>query len=101
MPSEPDRASRFLQQGIAALAPQLTALHKLKPPDDLADDYAAALRASGRELSLLRSALHALNRGEDPVTAIRALQRRLGPVEDAAAGDWRSVGVAACTTVMG
>jgi hypothetical protein len=100
-PDEPEKAARFLRRGIAALAPQLTALHKLKPPDELADDYDAALRASDRELSLLRSTLHALDHGEDPVMAIRALQRKLDPDEDAAAGAWRAVGVHACTTLTG
>jgi hypothetical protein len=100
-PDEPEKAAQFLRQGVAALAPPLAALHKLKAPDDLADDYDAALRASDRELSLLRSTLHALDRGEDPVMAIRALQRKLDPDEDAAAGAWRAVGVHACTTLMG
>ena len=100
-PNDPDRALRFLRRGIAALAPQLTALHKLKPPSDLAGDYDAALRAGDRELSVLRSTMQALHGGEDPVTAIKALQRKLDPDEDAAASDWRAVGVAACTTVMG
>jgi hypothetical protein len=100
-PSEPGDASRFLRRGIAALAPQVTALHRLKPPSELAGDYDAALRASDRELSLLRSTLHALHAGEDPVTAIKGLQRELDRTEDAAAGAWRAVGVAACTKVMG
>jgi hypothetical protein len=100
-PSDPGKASRFLHGGIAALAPQLTALHKLNPPGELADDYDAALRDSDRELSVLRSTQHALDRGEDPVIAIRALQRKLDPVEDAAAGAWQAVGVPACKTVMG
>jgi len=100
-PTDPARASRFLRQGIAALAPQLVALHKLKPPSDLAGDYDAALRASDQELSVLRSTMRELDGGEDPVTAIKALQRKLDPTEDAAAGAWHAVGVPACTTVMG
>jgi hypothetical protein len=100
-PNDPGAAPRFLRRGIAALAPQMTALHKLRPPTDLADDYDAALRASDRELTVLRSTLHALSDGEDPVTAIKALQRKLDPTEDAAAGAWHAVGVPACTTVMG
>ena len=100
-PSEPGRASRFLRRGVAALAPQVTALHKLKPPSDLADDYDSAVNASDRELSLMRSSLRALHGGEDPVTAIKALQRRIDPAEEATAGAWHAVGVPACTTVMG
>ena len=100
-PSDPDNASRFLREGIAALSPQVRALHRLKPPSELADDYDSALRSSDRELSVLRSTLRSLDAGEDPVTATRALQHKLDPAEDAAAGAWRAVGVAACTTVMG
>jgi hypothetical protein len=100
-PSDPGNAARFLRDGIAALGPQVRALHKLKPPSDLADDYDSALRASDRELSVLHSTLHSLDAGADPVMATRTLQRRLDPVEDAAAGAWRRVGVPACARVLG
>jgi hypothetical protein len=100
-PGEPGKATRFLRRGVAALAPEMTALHKLKPPGELAADYDSALHASDRELSMLRSTLRALHGGEDPVTAIKALQRDIDPAEEEAAGAWHAVGVAACTTVMG
>jgi hypothetical protein len=100
-PGDPQRAVRFLRRGVAALAPQVVALHRLKPPDDLADDYAAALRATDRELAVLRSALKGLQAGNDPVVAIGTLQHDLDPAEDAAATAWHAVGVPACTKVMG
>ncbi len=100
-PRNPDDAARFLHEGIAALSPQVRALHRLKPPSDLAEDYDSALRASDRELSVLRSTLHSLTAGADPVMATRALQHKLDPTEDAAAGAWRRVGIAACARVLG
>jgi hypothetical protein len=86
---------------VAALSPQVAALHRLKPPDDLADDYTAALRATDRELAVLRSTLKGLKAGNDPVVAIKTLQHDLDPAEDAAATAWHAVGVPACTKVMG
>ena len=91
----------FLQRGIAALAPRVTALHKLNPSSDLESVYATAVGASDRELALLRSTLHGLQAGNDPVVAIKTLQNELGPAEDAAGRAWREVEVPACTQVMG
>ena len=100
-PSEPAKGEQFLHRGITALAPQVTALHKLKASSELRDGYAAALRASDRELALLRSTLSGLKAGNDPVAAIKNLQSELGPVEDAAGRAWAAVGIHACATVLG
>jgi hypothetical protein len=100
-PVDPDSGARFLKQGIDALAPQVASLHRLKPPDELAEDYAAALRATDRELTVLRSTLQGLRAGNDPVVALKTLQHDLNPAEDAAAGAWRTAGIADCTKVMG
>jgi len=100
-PSDPAKGEQFLHRGITALAPQVTALHKLKASSELRDGYAAALRASDRELALLRSTLSGLKAGNDPVMAVKALQHKLGPVEDAAGRAWREIGVPACATLTG
>jgi hypothetical protein len=100
-PSDPTKGEQFLQRGIAALGPQVTALHRLHPSNDLEDVYAAAVRATDHELTLLRRALHGLRAGNDPVVAIKTLQDELGPAEDAAGRAWHEVDVPACTQVMG
>ena len=100
-PTDPAKGQPFLQRGIAALAPQVTALHRLKPSDELQDSYAAALRATDRELALVRSALRGLKAGNDPIVAIKTLQDKLGPAEDAAGRAWHEVDVPACVKVMG
>ncbi len=100
-PTDPSEGQRFLRHGIAALAPQVTALHGLNPPSDLQDDYTTALRATDHELALLRSALRGLQGGNDPVVAIKTLQDALGPAEDDAARAWHELDVPACTRVMG
>ena len=100
-PTDPAKGQLFLQRGIAALAPSVTALHRLKPSSDLQDGYATAVRATDRELALLRRALDGLKAGNDPVVAIKTLQDELGPAEDAAARAWHEVEVPACTSVMG
>ena len=100
-PTDPAKGQLFLARGIAALAPQVTALHRLRPSSDLQVQYTTALRATDRELALLRRALHGLQTGNDPVVAIKTLQDELGPAEDGAARAWHEVEVPACTSVMG
>jgi hypothetical protein len=100
-PTDPANGEDFLRRGIAALAPPVAALHRLKPSSDLQDAYAAALRATDHELALLRSARRGLTAGNDPVVAIKTLQDELGPAEDAAGRAWHEVDVPACTQVMG
>ena len=100
-PTDPAKGQRFLQHGVAVLAPQVTALHALRPSDDLQEQYTAAMRATDRELTLLRRALHGLQAGNDPVIAVKTLQDELGPAEDAAARAWHEVEVPACASVMG
>jgi hypothetical protein len=100
-PTDPAKGQLFLQRGIAALAPQVTALHGLRPSSDLQQGYATAVRATDRELVLLRQALRGLKAGNDPVVAIKTLQNELGPAEDAAARAWHAIEVPPCTSVMG
>ena len=83
------------------LAPQVTALHGLRPSSDLQQQYTTAIRATDRELVLLRRALRGLRAGNDPVVAIKTLQDDLDPAEDAAARAWHAIEVPACTSVMG
>jgi hypothetical protein len=100
-PTDPAKGQLFLQRGIAALAPQVTALHSLRPSSDLQEQYMTAMRATDRELALLRRALHGLQAGNDPVVAIKTLQDELGPAEDTAARAWHEVEVPACASVIG
>jgi hypothetical protein len=100
-PTDPAKGQPFLQRGIAALQPPVTALHRLNASSDLQDVYATALRTTDHELALLRSALRGLKAGNDPVVAMKTLQDELGPAEDAAGRAWHAVGVPACMKVMG
>lgn len=100
-PTDPSDGQRFLQRGVAALAPAVTALDGLTPSSDLQPEYTAAMHATDRELALLRRTLRGLRAGNDPVVAIKTLQDELGPAENAAAHAWHEVEVPACTSVMG
>ncbi len=100
-PSDPSKGEPFLEHGIAALAPPVTALRQLNPSSDLEGAYATALRASDRELDLLRTARRGLQAGGDPVVVIKTLQQALGPAEDATGSAWRAVDVPACAQVLG
>ncbi len=95
-PSLPSQGASYLSRGLAALAGELTALRTLRPPGDLAGQYRDGLAATAGELHALDSTLKRLNAGDDPVAAIRALQRRLGALELRAQDTWRALEIPIC-----
>ena len=95
-PATPAQTASFLRHGIAALGPELAQLRRLPTPSDQAGPYAAALDAMGRELTLLTATVHALDRGADPLSAIKALQHKLTPVEARDVTAWRTLDIPAC-----
>jgi hypothetical protein len=95
-PATPAGAETFLRRGVKLLSRELTQLRRLKPPRDLAPSDATALSGSAAELTALRSAISALDRGADPLTTVPALQHRLRPIEARADGAWHALGVPAC-----
>ena len=78
------------------LGPELAGLQRLRPPSEQADEYTAAVDALDRELTILVVTVHDLDRGADPLRAIKALQRRLAPIEAREDAAWRTLGVPAC-----
>ncbi|MBV9603805.1 MAG: hypothetical protein JO027_01790 [Solirubrobacterales bacterium] len=97
-PATPARTGQFLHRGIAVLGPELAALGKLHAPSEQAGAYSAALASLTHALAILTSTAHDLDRGADPLTTIKTLQHRLGPVEANANAAWRTLGVPACVT---
>jgi hypothetical protein len=95
-PAVPARTAAFLRHGIAVLEPELTGLRTLRVPSEQAGAYAAALQSLTRELTILRTTVHDLDRGSDPVTTIKTLQHRLAPVEADYDAVWRTLDVPAC-----
>jgi hypothetical protein len=95
-PTSTADSATFLARGAAALGPELKGLRALRPPSDLAPVYATALSASAAELSALRATARQLKRGDDPVSAIQTLQRRLAPIESRGDDAWHTLGISAC-----
>lgn len=95
-PASQAAGTSFLQQGVAALDPELGELKRLTPPSDEAVVFETAITALSGELDGLRSAVSDLHRGADPVKTFRALQTKLGPLETQADNAWRALGVQAC-----
>jgi hypothetical protein len=95
-PTTPAGGAKFLNRGIAALAPQLRALQRLHPSSGLSDDYRTALSVTGKELAALRSAVRGLKAGNDPVVAIKTLQQQLAPLEADSARAWNALELPAC-----
>jgi hypothetical protein len=95
-PTTPADAAKFLNRGVAALAPQLRALQRLHPSSGLSGDYHGALTVSGQELAALRSAVKGLKTGNDPVVAIKTLQQQLAPLEADNARAWTALELPAC-----
>lgn len=95
-PTSPGQEAEFLNRGIAALTPELTALKRLSAPDDMSGDYRAAVDATGAELAALRSTRKGLRAGNDPVVAIKTLQQELTPAEAKASSAWTTLELPAC-----
>jgi hypothetical protein len=96
-PSTGWQARGFLRRGLATLGPELSQLRTLSPPRDVLDVYASAMGALSAEAMALRQAVRALTAPQaDPIAELRALQRRLGPLEQQADDAWQALGVPAC-----
>jgi hypothetical protein len=95
-PAIPADTTSFLRRGIAALAPELATLRRLRAPSEQAGAYSDALGSLARELTILTGTVHDLDRGADPLPTIKTLQRRLAPVEADGDAAWRTLGVPAC-----
>lgn len=96
LPRATTGGAAFLTRGLAALAPELVDLQLLNPPPPAAPTYSRALDALSQEVAAMRSTLHQLRTGGDPITAFRVLQQRLGPLESRADNAWRTLGIDAC-----
>ncbi len=97
-PRAPADTAAFLKRGVAVLTPELAALRRLRPASGQAGAYSAMLAAFGRQLSLLRETAGALDRGADPLDAIKTLQERLAPAESDEAAAWRQLQIPACVS---
>lgn len=97
-PALPSGAAAFLARGTAVLAPELVELRALKPPEDEAGSYSAALAAASRQLTTLDGTIHQLHGGADPLSVIKTLQRRLAPTESAGNAAWRTLDIPACAS---
>jgi hypothetical protein len=95
-PAIPAATTAFLRRGIAVLRPELAGLRTLRAPSEQAGAYSAALGALDRELAILSETVHDIDRGADPLLAIKTLQRRLAPVEADGDAAWRTLGIPAC-----
>jgi len=95
-PALPSDTAAFLRQGTDVLGAELVDLRALRAPADDADSYSAALSAASRQLSLLRGTIHDLDGGDDPVSEIKTLQRRLAPRESTEDAAWRTLDIPAC-----
>lgn len=95
-PHAPTGTAAFLEQGAAALTPELAQLRRLKPAAAQKGAYATMLGALESELQLLTTTANGLDRGADPQSAIKTLQERLAPVESDEAAASRQLQIPAC-----
>jgi hypothetical protein len=93
-PASPGGGVAFLNRGIAAInleVNQLRAMHATGTARTAVDGTAA-------ELAALRFTLKGLHADNDPVIAIKTLERRLAPIEQRTNTAWRTLDIPACVT---
>jgi hypothetical protein len=95
-PPTPAAGIAFLDRGIAVFKPELARLRTLRPPSDLASDYRTSVGAFSQELGELELTVRKLRAGEDPVAAMRLLERWLEPLEATQNQAWNALQVPAC-----
>jgi hypothetical protein len=95
-PAQPSGGAAFLQAGLGALEPELRGLRALRPPRQAASEFAAAVSALRTEVAAIRQTLTGLRGGQDPVIAIKTLQRTLAPQEAAADAAWHRLDIPGC-----
>lgn len=95
-PSGPDETALYLKRGIAVMKPELEQLRALRPPGDVADVYRVSMTTFARKLEYLNAAVHDLAGGEDPIIAMRTLEKNLAPVQSQEDGAWQALQIAAC-----
>jgi hypothetical protein len=95
-PGSPAAGLAYLRKGVSVLAPELAALRRLGPPNDLAKDYDAALAEFASTVQALRTAIAGLKNGAAPVSAYQALQRQLAPVLAQENASWQELQIPAC-----
>lgn len=95
-PSSASGGGAFLENGIAALKPELQQLKRLPAPGDASDVWSTAIRSLSGELSALNSAAAKIQAGGDPVASYKSLQQTLGPLETQANNAWQALQIPAC-----
>ena len=97
-PAVPAGTATFLRRGTNVLESEIDQLRTLRPPNEQAGAYSAAVEALRREAAILSTTVRDLDRGADPLSTIKTLQHRLAPVEANANAAWRTLDVPLCVS---
>ena len=95
-PASPAGAAVFLARGVAVLRSERSQLQTLKPADDLKPAWTTAMDAFSARLAAVSATVRDLAGGDDPVTAMKTLQRKLTPIEAGEDDAWQQLEVPAC-----
>jgi len=96
VPSSPTGGEQFLRRGVRALRPEITALRRLSPPEQLQSSYDRALDALRSQLAEMDRTDASLRRGADPVETFHTLAGRLGPLEAEVNAAFSALQIPAC-----
>lgn len=96
-PTAIDQLTAFLSRGRASLSNEVGRLGRLPASSgEVKAVYRAALGAMAAQAHALRAAAAAIQRGEDPALAFRALEQQLAPLEKQADNAWLALQIPAC-----
>jgi hypothetical protein len=95
-PGSPNATLTYLDQGIAALSPELRGLQALHPTGEDAEVYQSTVKTFSDKLDALKEASRGIKRGDDPVKTLQDLQHKLAPLESQENGGWDALQLPAC-----
>ncbi len=95
-PASAAGALTFLNDGIAALKPELRSLKQLSASGDAVDVWNTAIHALSAQLAALQSTASDIQAGADPVRSFKSLEQTLGPLQTQANNAWQALQIPAC-----
>ena len=95
-PKTADQVPAFINQASAATTLLLADIKKLKPPQDLQQEYSLAVAVLGDQAQAMQDASKRIKTGADPVVELRSLAQANQELVGRERIAWEGLGVSSC-----